>query len=142
MQKNCLTIGLNIDELLGQGFLVFIAGYETTAALLSFLAYVLATHPEVQDKLVQEIDEQIHDVDVSLIEHYKTCPCNIHRFEPHFHCTKMGYTGYYITWSCYNNDYRTMSILHFQTLKCNLFIFLLCIVLSVPPCVFGLGFSI
>lgn len=57
---------LTIDELLGQGFLVFIAGYETTASLLSYVAYVLATNPDVQDKLIKEIDEQIHNIDTDV----------------------------------------------------------------------------
>ena len=62
-----ISTGLTIDELLGQGFLVFIAGYETTASLLSYVAYVLATFPDVQDKLIEEIDEQIKDINVSFI---------------------------------------------------------------------------
>lgn len=47
---------LSLDEILAQGFLVFIAGYETTSALLMFLSYALATHPDEQDKLIAEID--------------------------------------------------------------------------------------
>ena len=53
---------LDIHELLGQGVTVFIAAYETTTSLLSYLSYILATHPDVQEKLIEEIDEHIHDV--------------------------------------------------------------------------------
>ena len=34
---------------------MLIAGHETTAAVLTWTIYLLATHPEVQDKVVQEI---------------------------------------------------------------------------------------
>lgn len=48
---------LSLDELLAQGFLVFIGGYDTTKTLLTFLSYVLATHPDIQDTLIHEVDE-------------------------------------------------------------------------------------
>ncbi|KAL4222985.1 Thromboxane-A synthase [Mactra antiquata] len=50
---------LTEDEILAQGFIVFVAGYETTAALLGFMSYVLATQPDIQDKLIAEIDEKV-----------------------------------------------------------------------------------
>ena len=59
---------LDIHELLGQGFLLFVAGYETTASLLSYLTYLLALHPDIQKKLVDEIDKHIQDTSV--------CPIN------------------------------------------------------------------
>ena len=37
--------------------LFFIAGYETTNSTLGFIVYSLATNPEVQKKLIDEIDE-------------------------------------------------------------------------------------
>lgn len=37
--------------------LFFIAGYETTSATLGFLAYALATNPDVQEQLIEEVDE-------------------------------------------------------------------------------------
>ncbi|CAN2391852.1 Cytochrome P450 [Pristimantis euphronides] len=51
------TKTLNEDEILGQAFLFLIAGYETTCSLLSFTTYLLATHPECQEKLLREVDE-------------------------------------------------------------------------------------
>lgn len=53
---------LSLDEILGQGVIAFVAGYETTASLLTFLSYVLATHPDVQEKLIKEIDEHLTEV--------------------------------------------------------------------------------
>ncbi|XP_045167948.2 cytochrome P450 3A14-like isoform X2 [Mercenaria mercenaria] len=52
---------LSLDELLGQGIIGFVAGYETTASLLTFMSYVLATHLDVQKKLLDEIDEHVPD---------------------------------------------------------------------------------
>jgi len=47
--------GLTLTEIKGQALLFFIAGYETTAVTMQFLAYHLTTHPNLQEKLRQEI---------------------------------------------------------------------------------------
>ena len=49
--------GLNQDEILAQGFLFFLAGYETTANTLALFGYHLAIQPEIQEKLYQVIKE-------------------------------------------------------------------------------------
>ncbi|XP_072168373.1 cytochrome P450 3A29-like [Diadema setosum] len=54
---------LTKEEIVGQGLFFFIAGYETTSTTLGFIAYSLATNPEVQDKLIQEVDEVTPDRD-------------------------------------------------------------------------------
>ncbi|KAG3259969.1 cytochrome P450 3A9-like [Ictidomys tridecemlineatus] len=43
-------------ELVAQSIIFIFAGYETTSSALSFILYELATHPDVQTKLQQEID--------------------------------------------------------------------------------------
>ncbi|XP_008696610.1 cytochrome P450 3A12-like isoform X1 [Ursus maritimus] len=43
-------------ELVAQSMTFLFAGYETTSTSLSFFAYELATHPDVQQKLQEEID--------------------------------------------------------------------------------------
>ncbi|XP_059717841.1 cytochrome P450 3A21-like [Haemorhous mexicanus] len=43
-------------EVLAQAFIFFFGGYETTSNTLGFLAYELAMHPDVQEKVLQEID--------------------------------------------------------------------------------------
>ncbi|MBZ3879433.1 Cytochrome P450 3A4, partial [Sciurus carolinensis] len=46
-------------ELVAQSVIFIFAGYETTSSALSFLMYELATNPDVQTKLQQEIDEAL-----------------------------------------------------------------------------------
>uniref|UniRef100_A0A8C8VGF0 Thromboxane-A synthase n=1 Tax=Pelusios castaneus TaxID=367368 RepID=A0A8C8VGF0_9SAUR len=48
---------LSEDEIVAQAFIFLIAGYETTTSALSFATYLLATNPECQEKLLQEVDE-------------------------------------------------------------------------------------
>ncbi|XP_052282963.1 cytochrome P450 3A29-like isoform X3 [Dreissena polymorpha] len=50
---------LTVHEIVSQSFIVFVAGYETTATLLTYASYVLATNPDVQNTLQEEIDEHI-----------------------------------------------------------------------------------
>ncbi|KFW07715.1 Cytochrome P450 3A21, partial [Fulmarus glacialis] len=47
---------LTDSEILLQAFIFIFAGYETTRNTLCFLAYELATHPDVQQKLLEEIN--------------------------------------------------------------------------------------
>ena len=43
-----------------------VAGYDTTAITLCWLSYQLALNPDVQDKLIAEIDQNIGKVTLSL----------------------------------------------------------------------------
>lgn len=47
---------LNNSEILSQSILFLLAGYETTAQTLCYIAYNLAMNPFYQQKLCQEID--------------------------------------------------------------------------------------
>ncbi|NXN94584.1 CP3A9 protein, partial [Rhinopomastus cyanomelas] len=47
---------LTDQEVLSQAFIFIFAGYEPTSNTLCYLAYELATHPDVQQKLLQEIE--------------------------------------------------------------------------------------
>nr|KAG5709743.1 hypothetical protein BaRGS_027768 [Batillaria attramentaria] len=52
---------LTKDEIIAQVFIFFIAGYETTATTLQYLAYSLAVHPDVQKRVFEEIQQQLGD---------------------------------------------------------------------------------
>ncbi|XP_047460745.1 cytochrome P450 3A30-like isoform X2 [Mugil cephalus] len=49
--------GLTDEEILAQAMIFIFAGYETSSSSLCFLAYNLATQPDIQKKLQEEIDE-------------------------------------------------------------------------------------
>ncbi|XP_072340366.1 thromboxane-A synthase isoform X3 [Scyliorhinus torazame] len=53
VQKRILTL----DKIVGQAFIFFAAGYETTSSTLAFTSFLLATHPESQELLLKEVDE-------------------------------------------------------------------------------------
>lgn len=55
------TKGLTRVEVVGNAMLMIIAGYENTANTMTFLAYNLACHPDVQARLQKEIDEAFQE---------------------------------------------------------------------------------
>lgn len=48
--------GMSEQQLFDEVMTIFIAGYETTATALTWLGVVINQHPEIQDKLHEEID--------------------------------------------------------------------------------------
>ncbi|XP_070617452.1 cytochrome P450 3A9-like [Erythrolamprus reginae] len=48
--------GLTDKEILAQSFIFIFAGYEPTSNTLGYMAYNLAMHPDIQQKLQEEID--------------------------------------------------------------------------------------
>ncbi len=57
-----LILALNDKEILGQALIFLLAGYETVSTLLSFFFYVMATEPTIQEKLYEEIQQEIGNV--------------------------------------------------------------------------------
>jgi cytochrome P450 family 3 subfamily A len=54
---------LGHDEVLSQGFIFFFAGYSTISGCITNTLHLLALHPDIQEKLCDEINEQLADLD-------------------------------------------------------------------------------
>ena len=54
------------EEIAGLAFDFLLAGYDTTASTLSYTTYLLAMHPDVQEKLQKEIDGYFEEDPVSI----------------------------------------------------------------------------
>lgn len=66
------------EEILAQGFIVLVAGYETTATTLQYMAYLMALNPHVQDKVFEEIQDKLGDVEptydvISQLKYLEAC---------------------------------------------------------------------
>jgi cytochrome P450 len=57
-------------EIVAQSMTFLLAGYETSSAVMAFLARMLAEHPEVQSRLQDEIDSMVGKVRIVLL-HYR-----------------------------------------------------------------------
>lgn len=53
--------GMTDDEIAANAIMFLFAGYDTTSTAMIFTTYFLATQPEYQERLVQEISEKIGD---------------------------------------------------------------------------------
>lgn len=53
---------MNENEILTNSMIFFGAGFDTTKTTLSFAAYVLALHPDMQERLFTEIDNELGKV--------------------------------------------------------------------------------
>lgn len=57
---------LTEDDIIAQCMTFILAGYETTSTVLAYISHVLIHHPDVQEKLYQELMEKVQDIEVSL----------------------------------------------------------------------------
>merc|ERR1719495_1008158 len=63
--------GISEDYVIASAMVVLVAGYDTTGMTLSFMAYYLATHPDVQAALQDEIDAAFEENDGELPDYNK-----------------------------------------------------------------------
>ncbi|XP_059172327.1 cytochrome P450 3A24-like [Physella acuta] len=59
VSRDKLPKTMSSDELMGQSLVVILAGFETTAITLQLCLYLLAKHPDVQDKICDEIERVV-----------------------------------------------------------------------------------
>ncbi|EDV25750.1 uncharacterized protein TRIADDRAFT_23953 [Trichoplax adhaerens] len=57
---------LSDEDIIAQSFVFLLAGYETTANTLSSVCYLLAVNPDVQERLINEVDDAFSGVDDDL----------------------------------------------------------------------------
>jgi len=63
ISKTGKKVNLKEMEIMAQSFLFLLAGYETTASTLQFIAYELAHQPDVQEKCYEQIMDVLGDRD-------------------------------------------------------------------------------
>ena len=66
LSNSFYSSGLSDEEILVNSTVFMTAGYDTTAITMSWLAYELSLHPDIQDRLFEEIDENIGKVTLLL----------------------------------------------------------------------------
>ncbi|XP_072169147.1 cytochrome P450 3A14-like [Diadema setosum] len=87
-KKLTKNVELTEMELIGQAITFFTAGHETTNTTLGFVFYFLAMYPEIQEKLIREIDEMTPSRDsvgytsVSTMPYLDQVVCETMRFYP------------------------------------------------------------
>ena len=64
----CVFLALSDKEILAQALLFLIAGYETTSVLMSFFFYVMATQPQIQEKVYDELQQIVGDVNLTYFQ--------------------------------------------------------------------------
>nr|XP_012145773.1 PREDICTED: cytochrome P450 9e2-like [Megachile rotundata] len=54
--KEDLTTPMTVDDIVSQAFIFFLAGFDAPSNLMAHMVYALAMHPEIQEKLHNEVD--------------------------------------------------------------------------------------
>lgn len=54
-----MTLEITDTIIAAQAFVFYVGGFETSASTLSYMLYLLALHPDIQDKMLAEIDNAL-----------------------------------------------------------------------------------
>ena len=65
--------GLSTEEMMAQAFIFMLAGYDTTSSALTTTAYLLAQHPEHQERCREEVLSEFEDESPVSVEMRNTC---------------------------------------------------------------------
>ncbi|CAF1107006.1 unnamed protein product [Adineta steineri] len=82
---------LSKDEVIGNTVAYMVAGYETSSSALAYATYVLAKHPDVLEKLQNEIDQLPIDTDDSISDE------NIKEYPDYDTITHLSYMDMFIS---------------------------------------------
>ena len=96
---------LKDEEIISYSITFLLAGYETTANTLTYTSYLLALHPEIQQKLQEEIDDYFENNPVSKIFGKSNCtPMYVHYIVLFSMAASLPFVPYDITQSktCYS----------------------------------------
>jgi hypothetical protein len=52
---------LNDEDIVSQAIIFFLAGFDTASTVLCFICHQLATHPDIQTRLQEEIDKTLQE---------------------------------------------------------------------------------
>ncbi|CAK9813265.1 Cytochrome P450 9e2 [Anthophora plagiata] len=50
---------MTIDDIVAQAFIFFLAGFDTVSTLMCYIVYELAMHPDIQERLREEVDRYL-----------------------------------------------------------------------------------
>ena len=85
---------LTENEILAQMVLFILAGYDTSSSVLGLTCYSLAIHPEIQDKVFEEIEDVCNSPDtctydeISQMPYLEACISETLRMYPPGECDK------------------------------------------------------
>ena len=63
--KASTRLTLSVDEILAQALMIITEAFDTSANAILFMLYELSLHPDLQEKLYQEITEWTNQTEVS-----------------------------------------------------------------------------